>query len=274
MRPALLAFSLGLALGLCTAAHAALPCDDRALPDGPLPVGFEQGDFGMVRRACPRTELGVSLGGRAVIEQESFYANLRGGARLDGSFQPFAQLELFVSAEPFVYQQVIQSYRATHMGLGDSSVGATLLAFARESFALSPTARVNLPTAVGLYQNAFPASVEAGLVGVIEPFDELRLHGGLLGAVSWAFTAADADERGAILTNAGADVVLDDWVAVVVDLDSQLLQRADLDRLTAGVGVRFAFFDGLGVELGARLPLAGADRNLASLALRTAWRLE
>jgi hypothetical protein len=140
-------------------AQASSPCDGRDLPEGPLPIGFEQADFGQLRRACPRTEVGLSLGGRAIIEQENFYANLRGGARLDASFQPFPQLEVFASAEPFIYQQVIQSYRATHMGLGDSAVGATLLAFARDSFALSPTARVNLPTALGLYKNAFPVSV-------------------------------------------------------------------------------------------------------------------
>lgn len=255
-------------------AQAGSPCDGRALPEGPLPIGFEQADFGQLRRACPRTEVGLSLGGRAIIETENFYANLRGGARLDGSFQPFPQLELFASAEPFVYQQVIQSYRATHLGLGDSSVGATVLAFARDSFALSPTARVNLPTALGLYKNAFPVSVEAGLVGLIEPFEELRLHGGLLGAASWAFSAGDGDDRGAILSNVGADLILDDWVAVVVDLNSQMLHRADLDRLTVGMGARFAFFDGLGLELGAVIPLAGAERNVASLALRSAWRFE
>lgn len=267
-----MALLAGLALPL--SARAASPCDRRALPEGPLPAGFEQADFGVVRRACPRTEVGLSVVGRAIVEQENFYANLRGGARLDASFQPFPQLELFVSSEGFVYQQVIQSYRATHMGLGDTSVGATLLAFGRDSFALAPTVRLDLPTSLGLYQNAFPMGLEAGLLGIVEPFDELRLHGGLLGAASWAFTAADADDQGALISNVGADVVLDDWIAVVVDLDSQLLHRADLDRLALGVGARFAFFDGLGLELGAVIPLAGAERNLGSFVLRGAWRFE
>ncbi len=256
------------------AAQAASPCDARALPEGPVPIGFEQGDLGVVRRACPRTEVGLSAGGRAVIEQESFYANLRGAARLDASMQPFRQLELFVVGEGFVYNQVIQSYRATHLGLGDTSVGATLLAFGRNDFALAPTARLTLPTALGLYKNAFPMALEAGLVGVMVPFDELRLHGGLLGAATWAMTAGDSDDRGAIISNVGADLVITDWLALVVDLNAQALHRADLDRLTVGLGVRTALFDGLGLELGAVIPVAGAERNLGALVLRGAWRLQ
>ncbi|OGQ10183.1 MAG: hypothetical protein A2138_18635 [Deltaproteobacteria bacterium RBG_16_71_12] len=256
------------------AAQAASPCDGRALPEGPVPTGFEQADFGVVRRACPRTELGLSGVGRAVVEQENFYANLRGGARLDASMQPLPQLELFASGEGFVFNQVIQSYRATHMGLGDTSIGATLLAFARNGFALAPTARLDLPTALGLYQNSFPVGLEAGLLGLVVPFEELRLHGGLLGAATWAVTAADSDDRGAIISNVGADLVLDDWVAVVADLNAQALHRADLDRLTVGLGARFAFFDGLGLELGAVIPVAGAERNLASFVLRGAWRFQ
>lgn len=262
------------ALVLHTAARASSPCDARALPEGPLPTGFEQADFGVVRRACPRTEVGLSVLGRATIEQENFYANLRGGARIDASVQPFPQLELFATGEGFVYQQVIQSYRATHMGLGDSSIGATLLAFGRNGFALAPTVRLDLPTALGLYQNAFPVGLEAGLLGVIEPFDELRLHGGLLGAATWAVTAADSDDRGALISNVGADLVIEDWLAFVVDLNAQALHRADLDRLTMGLGARLAFFDGLGIELGAVIPVAGAERNLASLVLRGAWRFQ
>ena len=193
---------------------------------------------------------------------------------LVGRQQPFPQLELFASGEGFVFNQVIQSYRATHMGLGDSSIGATLLAFGRNGFALAPTARLNLPTSLGLYKNSFPLGLEAGLLGLIAPFDELRLHGGLLGAATWALTAADPDDRGALISNVGADLVIEDWLAFVVDLNAQALHRADLDRLTVGLGARFAFFDGLGLELGAVIPLAGAERNLASLVLRGAWRFQ
>lgn len=261
-------------LASTSAARAASPCDARVLPEGPVPAGFEQADFGIVRRACPRTDVGLSVGGRAIIEQENFYANLRGGARLDASMQPFPQLELFVAGEGFVFNQVIQSYRATHLGLGDTSVGATLLAFGRNGFALAPTARLTLPTALGLYHHSFPVALEAGLVGLVVPFDELRLHGGLLGAATWAITAADPDDRGALVSNVGADLVIADWIALVADLNAQALHRADLDRLTVGLGVRMAFFDGLGLELGAVIPVAGAERSLASMVLRTAWRFE
>lgn len=261
-----------IALLLPLALVARSPCDDRPLPDGPLPIGFAQADFGTVRRACPRTEVGFGVGGRAIIEEESFYADIRAGSRLDGSFQPFRQLEISLSLEPLVYELLIQSFRAQHIGLGDSSVGATLLAFGRESFALSVTARASLPTSIGYYQNAFPVGLEAGLLGVIEPVEDLRLHGGLLGGASFAITSADPAERGAIIGNLGADIVVDDWLAFVVDMNGQALQRGGLDHLALGLGARFAI-DDIGIEAGANVPLAGDERNLLGALLRASWRL-
>jgi hypothetical protein len=261
-----------IVLGLSTPGLARSPCDGRALPDGPLPVGFSQRDFGIVRSACPRTSVGVGIDGRAIVENENFYGNIRAAARVDASFQPFDQLELFTTVEPLAYQLVIQSFRDDHLGVGDTSVGATLLAFARQRFALSVMARADLPTAYGYYQNSFPIGVEGGLLMLLEPVNPLRLHGGLLIGHRTAFTRATGDPRTALIANAGADFVIEDWLAFVIDLNGQVLERGDLDHLSVAVGARFAVFDDIGIEVGANLPFAGDERNLAAFVLRTAYR--
>jgi hypothetical protein len=261
-------------LVVATAAAAHSPCDDRAIPDGPLPAGFSQRDFGIVPRACPRTEVGLGVDGRAIVESESFYGNLKGGLRLDGSVQPFPQLELFLTTEPLVYQQVIQSFRASYVGFGDTSVGAKLLAFARQRFALSVVARADLPTSIGYYGNSFPVGVESGMLLLVEPIDDIRLHGGLMGGARWALTKAGADARSAIIANAGFDVVVLPWLGFVLDLNGQALERADLDHLSWGIGARFAFLDDVGLEVGANVPFAGVERNLAAFVLRASYRFE
>lgn len=272
--PVALAFAAAVALA-AEGAHARSPCDSRRLPEGPLPAGFSQSDFGLVRGACPRTELGLGVGGRAIIESENFYGNLRGGARLDVSAQPIPSLELFATLEPFVFHQVIQSFKATHIGLGDSSVGGTLLAFGRERFALSVTTRLSLPTAVGYHGNSWPIGFETGILLLLEPIDELRFHGGLLGGVRTAFTKASAPASGALIGNAGVDVVIDDeWLSAVVDLNGQALERGGLDLLAIAFALRFVILDEVGLEVGANIPVAGDERNLASALLRASYRFE
>jgi hypothetical protein len=267
--------ALALATFAASSAHAASPCDSRQLAEGPVQAGYSQGDFGVARGACPRTEVGLGVGGRAIIENENFYGNVRGGARLDASMQPFPQLELFLTTEPLVYNLVIQSFKASHLGLGETSVGGTLLAFGRQSFALSVTTRLDLPTSIGYHGNAWPIGLEAGLLMVLEPVDELRFHGGLLGGLRTAFSKADPDTRGAVIANAGVDIVIDDdWLALVADLNGQALERGGLDHLSLGVGLRFVILDEVGLDVGANIPLAGAERNLASFLLRTSYRFE
>lgn len=260
-------------LAFTALAVATSPCDGRALPEGPVPAGFGEADFGVVPAACPRTEVGFGLDGRAIIEAANFYGNVRAAGRLDASVQPFPQLELSLSTEVLAYQVVIQSFKADHLGFGDTSAAVKLLAFAKRGFALSVYGRTDLPTAIGYYANAFPVGLEAGVLMTLEPVDDLRLHGGLLGASSFAFTKANSDQRGAVIANAGVDVVMFEWLALVADLDGQALQRGSLDHLSLGLGVRGLLF-GLGIEAGAVIPFAGDERAVTTGILRVAWRFE
>lgn len=271
--PAVLALcALGALATWSAPALARSPCDDRALPDGPLPVGFSQRDFGIIRGACPRTSVGIAVDGRAIVENENFYGNIRVAGRVDGSVQPFDQLELFATVEPIAYQLVIQSFKDDYVGFGESAIGATLLAFARDSFALSLMVRGDLPTSFGYYQGSLPFGVEGGLLVLVEPVEPLRLHGGLLVGERLALSPAGAQERFALVGNAGMDLILFDWLSFVVDLNGQALERGDLDHLSIGAGARAVVWDDLALELGANIPFAGDERNLAALVLRTAYR--
>jgi hypothetical protein len=263
---------IALVLAALGGLAAQSPCDTRGLSDGPLLLGFEQADFGVARRACPRSEIGLGAGGRAIIDEPSFYARLHGGGRFDFTLQPVDQLELALMLEPLVYEQVIQSFRASYFGLGDASLSGTLLVFTRDTIALSTLARVTLPTAMGYWGHSSPWGIDAGLLSTVEPFTWLRLHGALLGMAGWAVTKADADPRGAIALSLASDIVLFSWLALVLDSSAQVLERDPLDRITVGGGVRAALGD-LGAELGVRVPVAGADRHLASAGLRITWRV-
>lgn len=254
------------------AADAYSPCDSRSLADGPLPIGFSQRDFGLVRRACPRTEVGLGLEADAIVENENFYGNVRTALRLDASVQPVGPLELFVTVEPLFYQVVIQSFRDDHLGLGDTSFGATLLAFARDRFALSLMARGTVPTAIGYYEHSFPAGLDGGVLLLVEPIAALRLHAGLLAGTRFAFTKADPDPRGALVGNGGLDLVVADWLSVVLDLNGQALERGGLDHLSAALGLRAAPWEKLSIELGANVPFAGNERSLGAFLLRGSYR--
>jgi hypothetical protein len=222
-------------------------------------------------RACPRTEVALGAGGRAVIEEENFYADLRGAGRLDVSLQPFDALELSVMLEPVFYEQVIQSFRASHVGLGDLSASAMLLGFTGDAYALSLLVRGTFPTAAGYYGGTLPFAFDAGLLFLLEPLTDVRLHIGALALGEAAVTAAASDPRAGLACNLGADFVIFDWLAIVGDLQAQALVRAPLDRVTLGVGARAALGD-LGFELGASVPVAGADRNLLGVLARASLR--
>lgn len=258
-------------IALTASMLAQSPCDARALADGPLMIGFGQADHGVFRRACPRSEIGLGAGARAIIEEESFYADLRAHGRLDVSIQPFDALELSLMLEPVFYEQVIQSFRASHLGVGDASVSAMLLGFTGDGYALSILVRGTFPTAYGYYAHTLPFAFDAGPVFLLEPIDDVRLHAGVLALGEFAVTKAASDPRGGIAGNIGADFVLFDWLAIVTDLQAQALVREPLDRLTLGLGARASLGD-LALELGGAVPVAGADRNLAAGVLRVTAR--
>ena len=264
------ALPLVAALALVAPPAAANVCERTVggLATGPLPLGFGPGTFGMPRRACPRTEVFVGAMGGAVVEPQNFYGNLHGSALVGGSLALSPRLEVFGAIEPVLYRTVIASFSASHLGVGHSSLGATLGVLSSRHLVVGIVSQATLPTAVGYYKNAFPVGLESGVVLALMPLDFVRLYAQASGLGSFMVSSGDADPRAGLLAVGGGELVLADWVSLVGELRAQGLYDADLDALSAGAGVRARIWEGLAIEGGLLFPLAGRERSLGVAELR------
>jgi hypothetical protein len=247
---------------------------DDALPDGPVTVaGFHAADFGQARRACARNEVGLGMRAGAVIDSANFYGALDGEALLFGSARVAPSLELFGTAELLRYQYVQNAtLTGTSATLGQVTVGAAYLAWETERLTVTPMVRLMLPTAL-LHRNTRTVGLEAAAAGSLRVSEQLELHGTLGADVTGGLGAAPLFPRGGVFLNAGVSYALTTWFALVLDANLQALHRAPLDLVAPAVALRFAPFRGLGAELGATLPLMGADRHDGIFGLRLSYRL-
>lgn len=261
------------------AAHAvslrASACDTWRHPglfEGPATVGFYPAELGSGRRACPRTELGLYVRGGAIIDTPGFYGNLGAAGVLFGSFALSRRLELFGALE-FVDFQFAQnaSLKGTSLNLGQLSVGASVVGYDLHHVVLSPYGRLVLPTSSAT-SRVRDIGAEIGLALSYRPLDRVEVHG----VVGWDLSAGlgngPADVRAGVLLNAGVQYNPATWFGLLIDVNAHLAQRAVLDYLAPVLGLRFRLYRNLGAELGASLPLAGADRRLFLGDLKFAYR--
>jgi hypothetical protein len=275
-------------MGLCVAAVVLLawpalllaeeidPCAlaDGALPMGPLQSGLFDGDVARPRRACPRTEVALGLQGGAFIDAPNFFGTLGGGAVIAGSWRYADTGEAFVAVEA-VQLRFVQNatLTRTRIGLGSTSLGATHALSRSERQRLSASGRLTLPTAFGLYENAWPILADVGLswqserLGPVRPHGWVGLHGGL------ALGGGDPDPRLAGQFVVGGVYEPWRWLGVVVELGTQVGHAAAMDHIAVGVGLRAAPWRGLGIELGALVPFVGETRADGAGTLRVSWRL-
>jgi hypothetical protein len=278
---------------LCTALLAlvadgarATPCDatEGGLFLGPVGSTTLDGDHAVGRRACPRTEVGIGTALQGTLEPEKYGLDLtiqvasgspifiRGAGRVFGSFALSRRLELFASFEPVYARYLISGYQASYIGPGHSTLGATIVAYEDDVIVLSVTQSATLPSAFGLYKNAWPFAFDSGVTMTFAPLDVLHLHGQLSGIASIAYTVANPDPKVGVMALAGGELLLFDWASLVVDLYSVALYRAPLDNVAVQGALRAKIFAGLGVEASLMVPLHGADRNLFVQRLSLAYR--
>ena len=150
----------------------------HAMPVGPVQAGLLDGELGLARRVCPRTELGLGGGGYVLAEPENFYGYLHGEAALSGSYALGDDTELFARIEPVRWQSVLGAIPSDHLGLGWTSLGATQRLVVSEDLALGITGRAVLPTAVGLYRCAVPFALDVGLTGTWAASNRVEVHAG------------------------------------------------------------------------------------------------
>jgi hypothetical protein len=267
--------ALGLVLGLAapSAAQEACESSSRALWTGPLQVALLDGQLGLGRSACPRTE--IRLGGdlALVAEVADFYGNVKVDAALGGSWAITEGTEVFAGFEAFRFQTVISSIAATFLGTGYFSLGATQRIWSGSGVSLAFTGRLVLPTST-LDQNSNPLALDVGLNLAWAGHRVVQLFASMLFAGSLGMSEGPALPRGGARFLVGLDIHPLRWLAIVVQLEAGFGYRGAVDLIAPGAGFRFAIGRHFGIELGAVFPVAGEERALAAGALQLSWRFD
>jgi len=242
---------------------------DPGLFEGPVAIGLLAGDLGAGRRACPRSELTLGARALATIDTPGFYGNLAVGARLEGSWSIRGRGELFASFT-FVDWQFVQNatLKASNLTAGPLTVGGSVLAYDTRGLAISPYARVLLPTdgrTIGLEYGVSLAGIFARRFGA-----HLLAAGDLSAGIGPGPTSA----RGGALILVGLAWTPARWFSFTFDAQLHFGALAPLDWFAPVAALRFRLWRGLGAELSALVPVVGGDRHDTALLLRIGWRFD
>ncbi|HYO56002.1 hypothetical protein [Archangium sp.] len=232
------------------------------LATGPLAVTFREGQSGVARRACSATELSVGAEGWAVIDTAHLYGQVRGAARVSGSYALGDATELFGSLEVYRYQTVIASVSGVVGGVGHLSLGGTHRFLTREGLTLGATGRLILPSIMGVYRHAWPVELDAGLTAEQSLGANWRLHAQAGVMASTTISEGPRESWLGLAVTAGAGWQPLPWLAVVADLHASAATYAPIDIIAAGLGLRFGG-ERLSAELGAFYPVAGRRAPIA-----------
>lgn len=258
-----------------TAARAEGACDwaASALPEGPVPFGYQSADVSTGRRACPRTEAGFGLQGGAIIEVANFYGAVTGAGVLSGSLALRPDLEVFASLEA-VRVQYVQNASLTGMAvsLGQLTAGATYVALTRGAFVLAPSVRLELPTSFAS-PTTRTLGGEVGAALMYRPINRFDVHGYVGADVSTGLGAAASQPKAGFLVNVGTEYALCSGFAAVLDANVHFGHRDTLDYIAPALGLRFRAGEHFGAEVGASLPVAGPERALAVGGLKLTYRM-
>lgn len=249
---------------------AADPC--RAfrygMPTGPVLAPLLDGGLGRAHRVCGRSEIAVRGGGLLAIDKPNFYGRVTAGLNLEGSYAPTRTTEVFAGLEALRFDTVISSLAASRLGLGHTYLGAAHRSVLGERTSLGVNGKLVLPTAPGLYHNAWPVSVDLGFAGQFTATRRLYLHGqiGLL-ATFVASRIAPSVRLGAALTG-GAEFLPIRRLAIAADLHTLVGYTDVLDAVAGAVALRTSGLRRFGLELAGTFPFAGRLRTQAAVMLR------
>jgi hypothetical protein len=258
------------------AAHAEGACEQwiaPALAEGPLTYGFLSADVATGRRACPRTEVGLGVQGGAIVETQNFYGAITAAGLLSGSYAVRQDLEVFATLEVPRFQFVQNAtLTGTTLALGQLTTGATYVALTRGPLVVSPSVRLQLPTSFASPRTR-TVGAELGAAVLYRPLPRFEVHGYAGADVSAGLGAAAAQPRAGFLLNVGSEYALCSGFAAVLDANLHFGHRAVLDYVAPAIGLRFRAGEHFGAELGASVPLLGAERALAIGGLKLTYRL-
>ncbi len=261
---------------LPTAARAEGGCEQwiaPALAEGPVPFGFLSADVATGRRACPRTEVGLGVQGGAIIETQNLYGAVTVAGLLSGSFAVRPDLEVFATLEAPRFQYVQNAtLTGTTLHLGQLTVGGTYVALTRGPLVLSPSVRLQLPTSFASPRTRTVGG-ELGAAVLYRPTHRFEVHGYAGVDAALGLGAADSLPRAGFLMNVGTEYALCSGFAAVLDANVHFGHRAVLDYVAPALGLRFRTGEHFGAELGASLPVLGAERALAIGGLKLTYRM-
>jgi hypothetical protein len=244
-----------------------------ALAEGPITFGYLSADVATGRRACPRTEVGLGAQGGAIVETANFYGAVTGAGLITGSYAVRPDLEVFATLEALRFQFVQNAtLTGTTLSLGQLTAGATYVALARGPLVVSPSVRLELPTSFASPRTRTVGG-EVGAAMLYRPVPRFEVHGYAGADVSAGVGAAAAQPRAGFLLNVGTEYALCSGFAAVLDANAHFGHRAVLDYVAPAIGLRFRAGEHFGAELGASLPLLGAERALAVGGLKLTYRL-
>jgi hypothetical protein len=263
------------------AGSAALPVparaagDNPALAEGPLPFAASVDALGPVRRAAPRSEVALGIGGGLILDEPGFYGMAQGALRIDGSWAVTPRWEVFAGLDALQLRYVQNATLGeTTYTLGTLTAGGTWLALSL------PDGRLDLAPFVALL---FPTSLEYRNTRVLGGEVGISLRGAAASWLDWyagaslpvTGTVSDAGNQ----VQAGASLVAGGswtpwrWLRLSVQLTASFPFGHPMEQLAAGLGLRFAA-GRFGFELDGILPFAGTSRFDAGALLRAAYSVE
>ncbi len=243
------------------------------LPAGPIISSTLDGNLGNAHRFCGRSEVGLGVDALLLVDMPNFYGHLAVGGKLDGSYAVSERFEVFGSFEFLRYESVITPIAADAVGLGVSNVGAAGQLLVRDKWGLGLNGKIVLPTAAGIYRNAWPVGFDLGLAAQFKASSKVHFHVQLGGLTSFAISKGAANPRiGGVLT-AGTELRPGKAFALAIDLHGNFGYRAPLDTLAGALALRFSDGKRFGFSLGAVVPFAGVERAMVAVDLRASIRL-
>lgn len=252
---------------LAALAFGQAPCTEAAMPVGPVTAGLLDGDLGEARSTCAFTEVGLTAGGLLLADAPHFYGHIVAGAAVEGSLALDTRTALFGAFEVVRYDAILSPFPSGYLGLGHLSLGAQH-AFSDK---IGVNGKVVLPTALGLYDNAAPLALDAGLAWRQHLTGGLRTYGQLSVLWSAMIGPGPALHRVGAAPTAGLEWWPVTAFAAAAEVKGLFGYTSGVDVVAAAIALRTGG-KRVGGELGVTLPFAGRDRTLATLDLRLFWR--
>lgn len=267
MRPALIAAILA-ALARAAAAEPGV-CDDPV--DEPVAVAWREAGADVARGACLQPDVGVRLGGRALIDTPAFYGTLGGDATFDVRFVEGRHVEwglgLRMVDVGFVQNAV---WKITGAGYGPVSAHAAYGDRARlggRPLARALAVRLALPYTESRLDGS-SGSLQLAALATWQVRPRLRLHARAMALGWYSAATTGSTSRAALALSADASWRAIHWLTPTAGVDAQVgWYGAGLDHVALRLGAHWRVKGPWRAQAAAGRPLVGAERQDVAITL-------